>query len=291
MKKEFLVTTDLGPVSGILGHADAGAAQKKSLLVAIHGGTVTSKYFDVPGYSMIDAATAAGFDILAMDRPGYRETRRLDDCPDMLHQNALRISALLPMVAAELALPLRDVVLIGHSMGGVIATTIAASGPEWPLRAIAGSGFARFLPTFLKEGFAALPDQYYVEAPPGFEALIFGPPETLRPDMPAASRVMHSRIPRSELIDIGSGWADRAPALAARVKVPVYYKLAEHERLWDPQDMRAFADLYTSAPRVESGILQSMGHCCDFNETGHLFQKELLDFADSVASEGAAVDR
>lgn len=285
MKKEFTVTTDLGPVSGIVGLAHSRAAKRKSLLVAIHGGTVTSKYFDVPGYSMVDVATVAGFDILAMDRPGYRGTMRLDDCTDMLHQNAIRISALLPKVVVELGLPVRDVILIGHSMGGVVATTIAALQPEWPLRAIAGSGFARFLPTFLKEGFAALPNEYFVDAPPGFEALIFGPPETLHSDMPAAARIIHSPIPRAELIDIGTGWADRAPGLAARVSVPVYYKLAEHEALWDPRDMQAFADLYSSAPRVESGILEGMGHCCDFNKSGRLYQQELLAFAESVETD------
>ncbi len=285
MKKEFVVTTDLGSVSGILGRTDVPAARRKSaLLVAVHGGTVTSKYFDIPGYSMIDAALAAGFDILAMDRPGYRRTAALDDRPDLLHQNAIRITALLPRVAAELGLPLRDVVLIGHSMGGVIVTTIAGLGPEWPLRAVAGSGFARFLPAFLKDSFAALPNEYYVDVPPDFASLIFGPPETLNPDMPEASLVMIARVPRSELIDIGTGWADRAPELAGKVAVPVYYKLAEHEQLWDPQDMQAFADLYTRAPRVESGHLRAMGHCSDFNKTGHLFQQELLAFAASVTS-------
>lgn len=290
MKKEFTVTTGLGQVSGVLGLTDVGADRKhRSLLVAIHGGTVTSKYFDVPGYSMVEAAMAAGFDILAMDRPGYRGTAPLDDCLDMLHRNAERISALLPLVAAGLALPMREVILIGHSMGGVIATTIAATHPQWPLRAIAGSGFAQFLPPFLKEAFASLPNQYYVEVPTEMmESLMFGPSETLNPDMPVASRIMNSRIPRSELIDIGTGWADRAPGLAARVTVPVYYKLAQHEKLWNPQDMAAFAALYTHAPKVESGQLQDMGHCSDFNKTGHRYQKELLAFAASVEAGAAA---
>lgn len=283
MKKEFVVSTQFGPVSGIVGTAEpVHAERQRPLLIAIHGGTVTSKYFDVPGYSMVDAATRAGFDIVAIDRPGYRQTVPLDDCADLLHQNAARISVLIPMVVAELGLRLDGVMLIGHSMGGVIATTIAANKPAWPLVGIAGSGFAQHLPGFLKEAFGSLPQQYYVEPPPSFESLLFGPPETLNADMPEAARVMVAPIPRSELIDIGTGWAERAPGLCERVEVPVYYKLAEHEQLWDPNDMQAFADLYTRAPRVVSGPLKAMGHCSDFNRTGHAYQKELLDFAASI---------
>ena len=45
------------------------------LIVAIHGGTYTSAYFDVPGYSLLDRADASGVPIIAPDRPGYGEWR------------------------------------------------------------------------------------------------------------------------------------------------------------------------------------------------------------------------
>ena len=53
------------------------------LVIALHGGTYTSEYFDIPGYSLLDRAEAAGVPVIALDRPNYGgssplEQRRLD---------------------------------------------------------------------------------------------------------------------------------------------------------------------------------------------------------------------
>ena len=47
------------------------------LVIAVHGGTYTSRYFDVPGYSLLDRAAANGIPILAIDRPMYGVTPAL----------------------------------------------------------------------------------------------------------------------------------------------------------------------------------------------------------------------
>src|SRR3984885_7212338 len=41
------------------------------LLVCLPGGSYTARYFDVPGFSLLDAAEANGFTAIALDRPGY----------------------------------------------------------------------------------------------------------------------------------------------------------------------------------------------------------------------------
>ena len=41
------------------------------LIIALPGGTYTSTYFDIPGYSLLDRAAALGIPIVALDRPGY----------------------------------------------------------------------------------------------------------------------------------------------------------------------------------------------------------------------------
>src|ERR1700732_5279916 len=46
-------------------------SRKRPLIVAIHGGSFTSRYFDLPGFSFLDSAHAQGFPILALDRPCY----------------------------------------------------------------------------------------------------------------------------------------------------------------------------------------------------------------------------
>ena len=54
--------------------AHSGDNSNVPLIVAIHGGTYTSAYFDVPGYSLLESAQAAGLPIIALDRPGYGNT-------------------------------------------------------------------------------------------------------------------------------------------------------------------------------------------------------------------------
>lgn len=50
----------------------AEAPEPRAVLVALHGGAVTSGYFDAPGrLSLLRAGAAAGFTVVALDRPGY----------------------------------------------------------------------------------------------------------------------------------------------------------------------------------------------------------------------------
>src|SRR5262249_62022404 len=46
----------------------------RAVVVALHGGAVTSAYFDAPGqprHSLLRTGAALGFTVLALDRPGY----------------------------------------------------------------------------------------------------------------------------------------------------------------------------------------------------------------------------
>lgn len=53
---------------------DRGLAGHPPLVVAIHGGTYTSRYFDLPGYSLLDRAGALGIPLVAPDRPNYGDS-------------------------------------------------------------------------------------------------------------------------------------------------------------------------------------------------------------------------
>jgi pimeloyl-ACP methyl ester carboxylesterase len=50
------------------------AARPSAVVVALHGGAVTSGYFDSPvspRLSLLAAGAALGFTVIALDRPGY----------------------------------------------------------------------------------------------------------------------------------------------------------------------------------------------------------------------------
>ena len=39
--------------------------------MALPGGSYTSAYFDVPGHSLLEIGRVNGFEVIALDRPGY----------------------------------------------------------------------------------------------------------------------------------------------------------------------------------------------------------------------------
>ena len=49
------------------------------LVIAIHGGTYTSRYFEVAGHSLLDRAGRNGIRAIAIDRYGYGGTPFIDD--------------------------------------------------------------------------------------------------------------------------------------------------------------------------------------------------------------------
>jgi len=61
---------------------EAPVAQDVPLIIAVHGGTYTSDYFDIPGYSLLDRAAGLGIPIVAIVEHlvGGRASGRHPDC-------------------------------------------------------------------------------------------------------------------------------------------------------------------------------------------------------------------
>ena len=65
-----VVEVDGIPMSALCVEAD----QPRAVVLALHGGATTARYFDCPGHpalSLLRTAAALGFTVLALDRPGY----------------------------------------------------------------------------------------------------------------------------------------------------------------------------------------------------------------------------
>lgn len=65
-----VVIVDGVPMSALV----AEAPDPRAVIVAIHGGGTTAIYFDCPGhpsFSLLRSGAAAGFTMVALDRPGY----------------------------------------------------------------------------------------------------------------------------------------------------------------------------------------------------------------------------
>jgi pimeloyl-ACP methyl ester carboxylesterase len=285
--QEFELSIDGATCSGRLAQPEVTGDRRPPVVVAIHGGTYFSKYFDVPNHSLLEVAMEENVATIAVDRPGYGQSAALPDAPDLLHQNALYLNEIIPQVVSELIPGEGPVFLIGHSMGGAIAITIASFQPEW-LRGIAISGIGTIVPPELPNVFAELPFEPLVTLPTDMkDSVMFGPKESMTDEMPAASHVANTTVPLSELLDVISGWVDRFAGLAETVEVPVHYRQAEFDHLWttDSAVVNDFADSFKRAPKVDAQIWPGVGHCIDFHKASRAFQSNQLAFARSCASD------
>lgn len=255
------------------------------VVVAVHGSGYTCDYFDIAGYSLLARAAARGFQVLALNRPGYGGSTPLADSDDLIQRNAEVINEVLDQLLIKLGLGGRPVFLIGHSVGGAVVLTIASLEPSLSIAGIAISGVGLETPPESLQSLSQIPKQYYVELPTEVkDAAMFGPEDSLASDMPAASHVADSPAPLSELLDINSGWQERFPGIAARIKVPVHFRQAENDALWRAahDGVNEFAHYLNAAPLIDGAIIPEVGHCIDFHLAGQAFQEGQLNFIASL---------
>ncbi|RFA08860.1 alpha/beta hydrolase [Subtercola boreus] len=257
------------------------------LVVAIHGGTYSSEYFDIPGYSLLDRGEAAGVPVIALDRPNYVGSSPLESDDSIILANAAVLDNAIGEIWDQHGGEASGVVLVGHSIGGAIATAIAASRPAWPLAGLATSGCLVRVPAESAGAWAALPPIPMIDLPVAMkDQLMFGPADTLNDDMPAASYPSNTLVPKAELLDITGGWIARRAEICGRVTVPVFHRQGEFDHLWvtSPQEVDEYRDGFTSAASTDIALLPGSGHCIDFHRVSAEFEDAELSFAKSTAS-------
>ena len=270
------LTQDLTGISRI------GNGGGKPLVVAIHGGTYTSRYFDVPGRSLLDTAAANGFDIVAIDRPGYAGSAFLEgDRMDIAGQAAFLVDALAKVWQA-FGQGHDGLFLIGHSIGAAIAATIASAQGALPVIGLAISGVGLRTNPGDHERWAALPDLPLVAMPAEVkDAVMFGPAGSYDADMPQAGHVADAPTPKAELLSITGSWGSDALAVLGQIAVPVHYRQAEFDRLWiiDHAEIDGFARALSSSPFVDARMVRGSGHCIDHHRAGAGLHLQQLGFA------------
>jgi len=270
------ITGKRRPAGGTAGSRDI------PLIIAIHGGTYTSDYFDIPGYSLLDRAAGLGIPIVAIDRPGYGGSTPVGAADSIIVKNAEVLGQVIAELWEAQGQGTSGVFLIGHSIGGAVVTAIAADDPSWPLLGIAISGCLLDVPGEARAGFNALPDIAMIDLPVAMkDGVMFGPGWTYDESMPAASYLSNAQIPRAELIDINNGWVDRVRSVAAHVTAPVQSRQGEFDHLWitDAQQVNDFGAAFSSSLRVDARLVAGAGHCIDFHRAGAGFQLGQLGFA------------
>lgn len=263
------------------------AADPRLVIVALHGGAVTSSYYDYPEHpdlSLLRAGAADGCTVIALDRPGYGASAGIPG--DALGDAGTRAGLVFGAVDALLDGRPRGsgVFLLAHSMGCVLAVQAAASAAGASLLGleIAGTGRAPhpeadFMAPLLRTG--PRPGRGGRPGRTTLAAAMWEPADLYPPGAVADLEVTRDG-PRYEGPDI-RGWVASFPVLAARVRIPVRYTLGDHERVWDPSPaaMKDIASLFTAAPRVETHLQPGAAHNLSRCRSAASYHASVLSFA------------
>ena len=276
-----LIAADNGSVA-VGYHAPAAAIPGLPLLVALHGGTYTSEYFSVaggPAGSFLDIAGRNGFAVLTVDRPGYGESTLLTEEENTFARQA----EILDGVIAEAldVWPATGVVLVAHSIGGMISLEIAARHPRWPLLGVTTSGNGARIPAGgAAEALGSLPLSGVVDLPvPERDGVMFGPAGTFTEAARNAAHGSYAPTPFVELVRAPVWAAERLSTVAAAVEVPVLTVLAAYDALWDSSaEARADYESRFTVP-VSAPVLPGTGHSIDHHLMGAALDLMQLGFA------------
>lgn len=246
------------------------------LLGFIHGGGCSGRYFEEPALSPVALATQAGFHVLLIDRPGHGASgptateRPINASISTIRMTLSRALAHLPHC--------RDLMLVGHSIGGAITLHLAAEPHDLPLRAVAVSGIGDEPPPVTARWAGA--GGPAADPPEDIASTFFGAAGTY--DWRAPARLRRAAEPWNinEVREIVSHWPREWPAIADAIAMPVHYRLAETDGIWiaGQSVVARIAARLRHAPEVDAALLTDGGHVYEFHRRGPDMVRSQLGF-------------
>jgi pimeloyl-ACP methyl ester carboxylesterase len=257
------------------GRAAEPDGEPRAVVFALHGGSYSSRYFDLRGGQRSSALrnyADLGYRVIALDRPGYGSATDTapEDCGFAAQAAVLR--AALAQLHAERGRGL-PVFLVGHSIGGMIAMTVAAGAPDVPLRAVMASGMGVvWRPGILEMWSSLLGDASHVAVPnEARDQIMFAAdPRLVDEDVQREAGADLHPIPTEELRD-AVNWHAAMPAVASGIRVPVLHVLPEHDGIW-ASDENAQRQAETALKAVDGAtvmVQRAAGHCLDAHRAAY----------------------
>ena len=271
-------------LSGLLAEPET---QPRALVLALHGGGMTAGYFHGrahPDLSLLRLGRRLGFTVLALDRPGYGRSGRVLPRGQLLTEQADTVYGALDDFAARHATG-AGVFVVGHSYGLKLGLFLAAHPRGKELLGLDGSGSAYRYQPALDPGAAETEltadgsvTSYASRSPRelfwGSESLY--PPGTFTRGMrPIAA------VPEIES-DESARWPDLLPGVAAEVRVPFQFSVAEHEQWWQvtDADLAEYQALFTAAPHMVVRRQPAAGHNISLGWAARSYHLNALAFAE-----------
>ncbi len=274
-----LVIVDGVPMSALVAEAES-PRNPRAVIVAIHGGGTTAIYFDCPGHpssSLLRTGAAAGFTVVALDRPGYGSSApypeamaRPDQRVDLAYGAVDRILGQRPRGAG--------VFLMGHSGGCELTMRMAADERGSDLLGIELAGTGRHYHPAARE---MLKTATRDRKPAGLRELLWQP-ERLYPPEVLSGATVYPGAPAYEDLMVSNWGRQDFPALAPAVRIPVHFSIAEHESIWQIDDsaLAEITAMFSGAPRFTVHRQPDAAHNISLGHTAADYHANVLSFAD-----------
>lgn len=279
----YPVSIDAGNVKLSGRFLAATNSQPKALLVALHGGTYSSKYFDTAPSWLLDFCASLGYSILALDRPGYGaatsvppEQLSFDGQVPILQQALAEIWDTYGQQSAGMF-------LIGHSIGGMIALLLAAENPHERLLGLNMTGAGGLYNEQTKVAFASLvSDAPTVMMEIAIKVMaMYGPAWSYPAELAQYDPERDVPTAAIELAEAQT-WGMRLPQVAVKVRVPVQFIVPEYDHIWrgNSEALSHVAEIFTAAPFVDMGIQRLAGHSIELHTLARAFYMKILAFVE-----------
>lgn len=280
-----LVIVDGVPMSALVAEPDSSRSPK-AVIVALHGGGTTAIYFDCPGHpslSLLRTGAAAGYTVVALDRPGYGSSAPY---PDAMAEPQQRVDLAYGAVDRILGDGPRGagLFLMGHSGGCELAMRMGADERGAGLLGIELAGTGRHYHRAAREILRVATRE---RRPAGLRELLWHPEELYPPEVLTGATVSPTAPAYED--QMVSDWARRDfPALAPALRVPVRFSIAEHEKVWenDTSAMAEIAGLFSSSPRFIVHRQPDAGHNLSLGHTAADYHATVLSFAGECVAAG-----
>jgi pimeloyl-ACP methyl ester carboxylesterase len=273
-----VVLVDGVPMSGLI----AEAAEPRAVVVAFHGGSSTAAYFDCPGHpklSLLRMGAEYGYTTVALDRPGYGSSAPY---PDAMERPEQRVALAYGAIDKILGSDSRGagLFLVGHSAGCELAVRMAADEHAEQATVIglelAGTGvqYDAAMADIMKSATAT-------QRPTGLREMLWQPADLYPPDV--LSGMTNSSNGALYEVGMTKSWPRQDfPALAPRVRVPVQFSVAEHERVWrsDPETLAQIGAMFTASPRFVINEQPSTGHNLSLSVNAAAYHSTVLSFVE-----------
>ncbi len=268
------VNLDAGQIrlSGLIARPAQGPP--RATILALHGGSMRAAYFHGhadPSLSLLTLGASLGFSVLALDRPGYGASRlAVPTGLDPAAQADVLWRAIDTHAAGE-GLG-GGLFIVSHSFGTKVALYMAAHDRGDELLGLDGSGVGiGWHPDMAGKQNTAADDRTFFWGREGDY-----PPGTFTPGVAPLAP-----FPLAERRESAS-WPEVFPGVASKVRVPVRYTVAEHERFWsdDHDVLDRTRAMFSGAPRFDARIQAGAGHNISLGWAARTYHLGALAFAE-----------